>query len=173
MENSIITADFGGGKYAQTRPLWQWDRGIVLQFTGVELPSPFEVHFAATDSDKAKPVVGENSAVIIPASALQTAGTLNAYIYLHDTEDDGETVYHAVIPVRQRQEPEDYDPTPEQESIVAELITLLQDATDDAEHYADEAAEKAQSIIDKMGGLSFEVDPDTNGIRLTYTVSDE
>ena len=138
---NIITANFsGGGTSATTAPLWQWDYGQALCITGIEdLPAAFEVHFSTNRTGGVSTTaVGADGQVTIPNVLLTIGKNLNAWIYLSDSEGEGETEYSILIPVKARPMPETYD---------AEVSGEF----DDVVRQVSEYAETAQAAADNAG----------------------
>lgn len=137
---NIITANFsGGGTSATTAPLWQWDYGQVLCITGIDLPAAFEVHFSTNRTGGVSTTaVGADGQVTIPNVLLTIGKNLNAWIYLSDSEGEGETEYSILIPVKARPMPETYD---------AEVSGEF----DDVVRQVSEYAETAQTAADNAG----------------------
>lgn len=144
-ENRIVTATLVS-KTAHTRSLYQYDYGTVLQIAGLSLPFAFEVDFANTpDRGQSKTQIGQNNQVSIPDEYLLTGKPVYAWIFLHDAESDGETVYHITIPVRKRTERTDYDPDPMQQDTITQAIAALNRAVEQTGADVESAAESAQS----------------------------
>ena len=137
---NIITANFsGGGTSATTAPLWQWDYGQGMCITGIDLPAAFEVHFSTNRTGGVSTVaVGADGQVTIPNVLLTIGKNLNAWIYLSDSEGEGETEYSILIPVKARPMPETYD---------AEVSGEF----DDVVRQVSEYAETAQTAADNAG----------------------
>ena len=126
---NITTAAFGGLREVTTAPLWQWDYGQILQITGLDLPQAFEVHFSnSRKSGETITQIGTDSQVVIPDMYLTSGADIYAFVFLHDGLTDGETEYVIKIPVRERPEPSDIEPTPEQQDAITEAIAALNDA---------------------------------------------
>lgn len=149
--NNIVTAAFGAFRQARTRHLYQWDYGIVLRFAGLDLPTAYTVHFSNQPlSGEAKTQVGDADGVVIPDEYLTTGSDVYAWVYLHTSADDGETVYMVTIPVTKRPKPTEEPPTPVQQGVIDQAIAALNAAveqtTEDAEaaQTAQEAAETAR-----------------------------
>lgn len=141
---NIITAAINSFGKSVTCPLYQWDYGQILMITGITLPDAYEVNFAqGTDTCT---VIGTADGVDIPDEYLQNAADIIAYLYLHTGEADGETVYELTIPVIARPEPSHEEPTPVQQSEITQLVAALNTAVDEAEGYAHDAQEAAESI---------------------------
>lgn len=139
MENRITTARFlPGEKITYTEPLWQYDYGQEIRIEGLDLPDVFEVHFSNGSGDAYKQLYSEGT-VSIPDACLLKNGSLFAYVYLHDTESDGETEYKIVIRIQQRAKPTNAEPTPVQQDIIEEAIAALETAVreteENVEHY--------------------------------------
>ena len=92
-ENHIVVAEYSKNKYFCTRAVTRYDYGQILQLSGFDLPNAFEVHFASCFGTEAKTVIGTNNEVDIPDEYVDQNATIKAWIYLHDTDADGETVY--------------------------------------------------------------------------------
>ena len=143
--NKTIVVFANGGTMATTQTaLWQYDYGQILIIQGVQLPTAYEVQFCNTGDDTTITSIGDANGVVIPDQFLRSGETIYAYIYLHTGNADGETEYKITIPVMNRAEPTDIEPTPEQESTIGQLIDALNAGVEAAE----EAAEKSPKIID-------------------------
>ena len=138
-----VFANGGTMTTAQTA-LWQYDYGQILVVQGIELPTAYEVQFCNAGDSTTITSVGDSTGVVIPDQFLQNGETIYAYIYLHTGNADGETEYKITIPVMDRAEPTDIEPTPQQESTIGQLI----DALNAGVKAAEEAAEKGPQIID-------------------------
>lgn len=147
--SNIITADFTTAKMldeAITAPVYQYDYGQVLQIVGLDLPTAYEVQFASDDDTETKTSIGNADGVVIPDEYLLKAQDITAYIYLHTGADDGETEYQIHIPVVDRPEPSDIEPTPVQQDAITQTIAELNSAVDKAEAAVDEAEAAAEEI---------------------------
>ena len=128
---NVTKAAFGGLREVTTAPLWQYDYGQILQITGLDLPQAFEVHFSnSRKSGETVTQIGTNGAVTIPDMYLTSGADIYAFVFLHDGLTDGETEYVIKIPVRERPEPSDIEPTPEQQDVITEAIAVLNDAVE-------------------------------------------
>lgn len=169
MADNVTYAYFANGKNTVvTSNLWQYDYGQILVISGVTLPQAFEVQFCNRGDGTTISQVGGNNAVYIPDQFLQNPEWIDAYIYLHTGEEDGETVYKISIPVRERPEPSDITPTPVQQDVITETIAALNEAVDAVPGMIDDAlAEaKASGEFDGADGA------DGNGIWWTNAVVD-
>ena len=149
---NIITANFSGGKTsATTAPLWQWDYGQVLCVTGIDdLPQTFQMHFALQQKvGISTTVVGADGQVNIPNGYLIPGKPIYAWLYVSD-EDNGETEYAIIIPVRERPMPDHYEISSVGEfdgivEQVAEYAQTAQTAADNAGASASAAAASADN----------------------------
>ena len=156
--SNIVKARFCGESKRQltTEPLYQYDYGQILDVSVIDgLPTSFEVHFCNKGDDDAPASIGLNNRVEIPDAFLETGKYIYAYIYLHDTENDGETEYKISIPVSTRQTVSHDTPTPVQQDEITQLMAALTAGV--------EAAEQAASVsgymffhIDEYGHLIYE-----------------
>lgn len=150
---NVITATFGGMREVTTARLWQWDYGQVLKITGLNLPTAFEVHFSnSKERGTSKTQIGQDSQVTIPDEYLTSGAYVYAFIYLHEGETDGETEYRITIPVKERPQPTDVEPTPQEQSEITQAIAALNTAVEktaadvtSADVSAQAAAQSAES----------------------------
>lgn len=143
--NKVIAVFANGGTMTTTQTaLWQYDYGQILVIQGVQLPAAYEVHFCNSKDSTTITSIGDADGVVIPDQFLQNGEVIYAYVYLHTGDSDGETEFKITIPVMDRAEPTDIEPTPAQESTIGQLISALNDAVDTAE----EAASKGPVIQD-------------------------
>lgn len=159
---NVITAAFGGMREVTTARLWQWDYGQVLKITGLNLPTAFEVHFSnSKERGTSKTQIGQNSQVTIPDEYLTSGAYVYAFIYLHEGETDGETEYRINIPVKERPQPTDVEPTPQEQSEITQAIAALNSAVEQtgadvtsADASARAAAESAETATEMAGQAS-------------------
>lgn len=120
---NVTKATFGGLREVTTSPLWQYDYGQILQITGLDLPQAFEVHFSnSRKSGETITQIGTDNQVVIPDMYLTSGADIYCFIFLHDGLTDGETEYVIKVPVRERPEPSDIEPTPEPEEAIEEYL---------------------------------------------------
>lgn len=141
MADNIVYAVFTESRFAQTKPVFQYDRGQVLICQGdVELPENYQVHFAnSREATKSFIQLGTSEGVTIPNAVLTSGQDAYAWFYIADNETSSKTKYEVFIPVRNRASTdEDEDITPEERSIIEEAIEALNEAV----------AKTAQDVID-------------------------
>lgn len=150
---NIITAAVTALQTVKTLPAWQYDYGQILKLEGVDLPEAYEVHFANyAESGTTITQIGDADGVTIPDELFQTGLPIFAWLYIHTGEDDGETVYRVLIPVRKRAEPSDDEPTPVEQSAITQAIAALNlavtETAADAAAASDSADDASQSALD-------------------------
>ena len=142
---NVTEVVFSGFYKTQICGLYQYDYGQVLKFTDITLPSTYEVHFAQSGASTTVTVLGDENGVQIPDQYLLADLDIKAYIYLHEEETDGETVYQVLIPVIARPEPSDLEPTPVQQDTITQAIAALNTAVTESSQLASDAAESADA----------------------------
>lgn len=148
MDITYIRAVFGALRSTVTKPLYKIDSGVILQIAGItDLPEYFNTDFANSEKGTATRMLGHDGEVIIPDALLKTGLPIFCWIYVIN-ETTGRTVYSVKIPVKQRSNVEDPQPTPEQADIITQAINALNSAGDSAQQSASEAqayAERAET----------------------------
>ena len=146
-ELNILTATFKPGARVCTpdKKGVQYDYGQVLKIAGLDLPDAFEVHFANTGDTTTITQIAQNGVVEIPDQFFRSSKQINAYIFLHDGETDGETEYKITIGVLPRPAISDEEPTPEEQSAITQAIAALQSAVAHTAQSETNAAASAES----------------------------
>lgn len=163
-----VTAKYSKCGGSKTAPLYQWDYGQELVFEGFDLPDTFEVQFANEFQGESTTQIAADNVVTIPDMYLTSGANIYAWIFLHMGEDDGETVYYIEIPVMERAEPSDEQPTPVQQSAITQAIAALNAGVQAAEGYAAAAQQAAASLAD----LNIKATDDGSGnVTLSLEVS--
>lgn len=148
MDITYIRAVFGALRSTVTKPLYKIDSGVILQVAGItDLPEYFNADFANSEKGTATRMLGHDGEVTIPDALLQTGLPIFCWIYVVN-ETTGRTVYSVKIPVKQRSNVEDPQPTPERADIITQAINALNSAGDSAQQSASEAqtyAERAET----------------------------
>ena len=141
MEYNKIPVTFHKRRRTTTEEInYVYDIKQVLVISGIEgLPETFRVDFCNEGDEKTKPMLGSNGSVEIPDEYLQTGKLVKAYIVLSGTEGDVETRYEIDIPVRFRPPDSGETPTPEEQSIIDQLIAALNEGVESAEQSAEDA----------------------------------
>lgn len=134
-----VEACFGGGLSTKTRSLYQYDYGQVLIFPDLVTPLTYQVQFCNSGDTQTIEAIGNADGVAIPDDVLRTGTYINVYVFLHDTETDGETRYTVIIPVNRRPEMSDIEPTPTEQREIDQLISALNDGVSRSETAADNA----------------------------------
>lgn len=158
MRGNTVTASLRS-VMTRTRPLWQYDYGQVLVFADVTLPPSYEVHFANEPHGTATTAIGDEHGVEIPDIYLTTGKPIYAWLYLHNTDSDGETEYSVMIPVERRATVSDQPPTPVQQDAITQAIAALDTAMETTAYDvadANMAKEAAENARDTILGMSAE-----------------
>jgi len=102
--SNIVQVKYSKTRHSVTRALYQYDYGQVLVLDeGFIFEDTYEVHFSNKESDEDVIVVtGDINGVAIPDECFQSGNDIEAWIYYHDGESDGESVYKITIPVVRR-----------------------------------------------------------------------
>ena len=144
MNNNILSAVFGPSRTGQTRKAYQYDYGMVLKFPELSLPAAYEVHFANKETGvDSVTQIGNADGVSVPDAMFISGDPVYIWIYLHTGQDDGETVYRALIPVVKRSRPSDATPDPVQQSEIDQAIAALNVAMSATSADAASASESA------------------------------
>ena len=126
---NIVKVSFNGAREAyleEEEGLVQYDYGQYLIFEDIELPDSYTVHFGNEKEDGlSKPMVGDANGVEIPPEYIETGLPVWAWVFMHETELDGETEYIVKIPVKRRSRPTNYAPTQIQQSAIDQAIAAL------------------------------------------------
>lgn len=80
MINPIQAYFHGGSRVARTRPVYQYNEGMVLQFIGIDLPDSYRVDFANSVTGESKPAIGTPEGVIIPYEYFIPGATIYAWV---------------------------------------------------------------------------------------------
>ena len=146
-ELNILTATFKPGARVCTpdKKGVQYDYGQVLRIAGLDLPDAFEVHFANAGDTTTITQIAQNGIVEIPDQFFESSRQINAFIFLHDGETDGETEYKITIGVLPRPAISDEEPTPEEQSAITQAIAALQAAVASTSQSETNAAASAES----------------------------
>lgn len=142
---NVIKAVFGGGRFAKTAPVFQWDTGDRLQFYGVTLPANYQVHFASSFSGDSVTVLGDENGVTIPSQFLQPGTEVYAWVWLSNS-GGGYTKYQVTIPVYKRAKVTGQAPSPEQQSALDQAIDRLNNAGPQGTAYVLTTADKAEIV---------------------------
>lgn len=97
-----VTAKYSRTKRSVTRALYQYDYGQELLFDGFDIGDSVEVHFGNKGDETTIVRFGNNNGVRIPNELLKTGKDIEAWIYMHERQCNGESVYYILIPVMQR-----------------------------------------------------------------------
>ena len=130
--DNIIKAILSGGGIFRTAPVYQYNQGMVLEFSGADLPASFVVDLSNSQTGNSIPQTATNGRVTIPDQFFTPGAMIYAWIVLVD-ESSVVTKYQVMIPVSPRAVRTNDEPTPEQRTALDEAIAALNEAVEDAE----------------------------------------
>lgn len=151
MNGKITHVLFNGERITEAPQLYQYDYGQTLMFDDITLPETYEVFFSNNIIQPATVAIGTSEGVQIPDHYLTTGQNILAWIFLHEGDNDGETEYVVRIPVRPRSQYSDEDIPAEDQSIISELIALVQSMSATLADYEDRI-EFLEARIPALGG---------------------
>ena len=150
--SKIIKGVVSNGRYTVTAPIVKENYGIYLQIEGVELPETYQVDFSNEEHHGTSvTMIGNADGVRIPRQFIDTGKDIFAFLYWVG-EDFGRTVYKFRIPNKVRPDRTDETPTPEEQSVIDQLIgamntAVAQTAQDKAD--ADASAQNASADAER------------------------
>ena len=156
-EMNIVTAVFANGSnntFANEN-LYQYDYGQILKIEGVELPVAYTVEFCNVGDEETISQIGNADGVSIPDNFLQSGKDIEAYIFLHTSDSDGETKYKITILVYSKPEQGDEEPTPAQQSVIDQLIVALSSGVEHVDAVAEQVEESQITVSVEDGILTF------------------
>ena len=131
--SKIIKGVVSNGRYTVTAPIVKEDYGLYLQIEGVELPPTYQVDFSNSENNGTSvTMIGNADGVLIPHQFISTGKDVFAFLYWVGA-DYGKTVYKFKIPNKLRPDRTDDEPTPEEQSVIDQTISALNDAVEDAQ----------------------------------------
>lgn len=142
-----IVMHLAHGRINRTGNLFQYDYGQKLVFLGVTLPLAYEVHFSNDEHGQSKTMIGDQTGVDIPDEFLLSGADIHVWVYLHESQDDGETVYHGIIGVIKRAKPTNQEPTPVQQSEIDQAIAALNAGVTEVEGIAEAMPGEIQEAL--------------------------
>lgn len=126
--SKVIHAPVGGGRYTVTAPIVKEDHGLYLKIEGVDLPPTYEVDFSNDEHNGTSvTMIGNADGVLIPSQFISSGKDVFAFLY-HVGVNFGRTVYKFRIPNKLRPDRTDETPTPEEQSVIDQTISALNEA---------------------------------------------
>lgn len=133
-----VNAILRQGSVFRTAPLTQYDEGQKIHLSGVELPASYLAEFANSESGTAEQITQTTDTVTVPDKYLTSGNPVYVWIVVVG-QDERTTRYEIIAPVRGRGEPDDYTPTPSEQTAIEAAIAALNEAVTAAgvaiEHY--------------------------------------
>lgn len=142
----VINAVFGGGLFATTAKVFQYDVGDKLKFLGVDLPTGYSVDFANSRTGTSTTVYGDADGVTIPPEFFIPGTEIYAWVVISDA-DGHYTKYQAKIPIYERASRTSVEPTPAQADALDDAINALNSATQRVEDIADDLNEQIDQAL--------------------------
>ena len=126
--SKIIKGVASGRGYSVTSPIIKEDYGLYLKIEGVELPSTYQVDFSNDEHHGTSvTMIGNADGVLIPHQFIDSGKDVFAFLY-HVGDNYGRTVFKFRIPNKLRPDRTDEEPTPEQQSVIDQTISALNEA---------------------------------------------
>ena len=110
------------GGVCRTIPLTQYDEGQKIHLSGIDLPASYLAEFANSESGTAEQITQTTDTVTVPDKYLTSGNPVYVWIVVVG-QDERTTRYEIIIPVRGRGEPDDYTPTPSEQTAIEAAIT--------------------------------------------------
>ena len=179
MRGNTITMRLIPGSVAMVDGLFQYDYGQKLILSGVELPPAYEVHFSNCEYGSSKTSLGDSTGVEIPDEYLLSGEDVHVWLFLHDSESDGETEYHGVIHVQHRAQPTNTEPTPVQQDVITTTIAILNEAVEDVQSIAEGISDTIDAALQEakdsgeFDGFSPTASVAKEGRTATITITDQ
>lgn len=147
--SNIIEVTFGSSTLVFTQPFYKYNSGMYYQFTDLDLPESYQVHFSNSPSGTSIESVGTSDGVLIPDDVWQSGATIYAWIYLHPTETSGLTKYEVRTPVSGRADlPDGVEPSEQEQTVIDQAITALNSAVTQTAQDVQTTTQKAQEASD-------------------------
>lgn len=158
-DESIVPVTFSANTdYVESRPVYQYDHGLVLKVFGVESISIRQVHFTNTANGLALNILTDLNidgvvTVPIPDTQLCQNKCIWAYLYFED-DSSGRTIKTVKIPVRPRSKPESVT-----------LDSPIMGPVNQISQELNSLIERVQSVI-ALNNVSFEINTDDSCLYL-------
>ena len=110
---NVITAYLHGRGTCTTSAVYQYDSGMILQISGVELPDAYTVDFSNSVTGTSISQVGGADGATIPDQFFVPGSTIHAWVVLSGT-GYAVTRYHIMIPISPRAVRTNDEPSPSQ-----------------------------------------------------------
>lgn len=171
MADNIITAYLHGQDPVSVPAVYQYNSGMILKFSGADLPAAYMVDFANNISGASISQVGGPEGVTIPDQFFAPGATIHAWVVLAG-DSYAVTRHHIIIPISPRAQRTDDEPTPSQQSALDEAIGALNTAVETVEEIAEGIPQTIQTALTeaKESG-EFDGEPGQDGISPEISVT--
>ena len=170
---NVLTITYNGSRSYRASSLFQYDYGQKLVLDGFPLPDVYEVHFSNTQkTGYTVTVLGDQEGVQIPDMCLLSGKEIYVWLYLHETDSDGETVYTTQIPVISRPYVTNTEPTPVQQNIITQAIAALKGAVEEAtqaKEDAEAASQRAMEALEQVSEIMIQIERDVSAAEAAAT----
>ena len=136
-QNNIIRIGFEGHcRIKETPPLYQFDKGQVIEF--IDVVDGTQVEFSNENHERAEPYIVENSQVEIPDFLLEENSPITVFIKVVDKNSET-TVKTITIPVISRPESDDGVPPENQQTFKQQMQEIMDSTSKIAQSVRDDA----------------------------------
>ncbi|MBO5570365.1 MAG: hypothetical protein J6A79_15740, partial [Clostridia bacterium] len=174
MATNITHVSFGEQHFKKTKRMWQWNTGQVFVFDDLDLPDSYTARICNTGEPNTKPWIGDENGLEIPDVYFEDGRDIDVYIYLHPTEDSGQTEYHMHIPIIQQPPPTNIKPTEIQQGVIDQTMAALNAGVEKAEAAAESIQNMNVAATDLAEGspatVEKTVDEETGEVLLTFGI---
>jgi len=126
-----VKAILRSGSVFRTAQLSQYDQGQMIHLSGVELPASYLAEFSNSETGPAEQITQTTDTVAVPDKYLTSGNPVYVWIVVVG-EDERTTRYEIIVPVKGRGEPDDYTPTPSEQTAIEVAIAALNSAVEAA-----------------------------------------
>ncbi|MCR4886645.1 MAG: hypothetical protein K5919_07000 [Clostridiales bacterium] len=122
-----VNAILRQGSVFRTAPLTQYDEGQKIHLSEGELPASYLAEFSNSETGPAEQITQTTDTVTVPDKYLTSGNPVYVWIVVA-WQDERTTRYQIIVPVKGRGEPDDYTPTPSEQTAIEAAITALNQA---------------------------------------------
>lgn len=151
--NIVRAAVKPGSDYTVTSPIMKEDKGQVLLIEGLDLPEVYEIDFS-NDRHHGSSItmIGNADGVLIPTQFIKTGRDVFAFYY-YVGDSFGQTEHIFRLPNDYRPDRTEEVPEPEQESLIEQTISALNEGVAKSEEFAANAKESADEASRKAAQI--------------------
>ena len=114
-------------------PAYQWDKGVVLLLSGIEIPNgsilEANCYYDSQENSVTSAVSVQDNQIQVSVPDIVMAKGVQVFATVQITKDDSTiTIYEARLPLIRRAKPHDYEMSDSQKEIVDQLISAVNEA---------------------------------------------